>query len=54
MIDVLKWDAGYVGIGIAQLLITVLSFGLLCWVSWMWALIEIVVVSKNAKGIPFR
>ena len=46
--------AGYVGRGIAQLLITVLSLGFLCWISWIWALIEIVVVSKNAKGVPFR
>ncbi len=46
--------AGYVGRGVAQLLITVLSLGFLCWISWIWALIEIVVVSKNAKGIPFR
>ena len=46
--------AGYIGRGIAQLLITVLSFGFLFWISWIWALVEIVVVSKNAKGIPFR
>ena len=46
--------AGYVGRGIAQLLITVLSLGFLCWISWIWALIEIIVVSKNAKGISFR
>lgn len=45
---------GYVGRGVAQLLITVLSLGFLCWVSWIWALVEIIVVSKNAKGIPFR
>lgn len=46
--------AGYVGRGVAQLLITVLSFGFLFWVSWIWAFIEIIVVSSNAKGVGFK
>ena len=46
--------AGYVWKGIAQLSITVLSLGLLCWISWIWAVIEIAMVTKNAKGVPFR
>ena len=46
--------AGYVGRGVAQLLITVLSFGFLFWVSWIWAFIEIIVVSRNAKGVGFK
>lgn len=46
--------AGYVGRGIAQLLITVCSFGLLFWVSWLWAIIEMIVVTKDAKGVPFK
>lgn len=46
--------AGYIGRGIVQLLISVLSFGILFWVSWIWALIEAAVVQKDAKGVPFK
>ena len=53
-IGVHNFYVGYVGRGVAQLLITVLSLGFLCWISWIWALVEIIVVSKNAKGIPLR
>ena len=45
---------GYTGRGIAQLLITILSFGLLFWVSWIWAVVEMLTVEKDAKGIPFK
>lgn len=46
--------AGYVGRGVAQLLITILSLGLLFWVSWIWAIVELCVVSDDGKGIPFE
>lgn len=46
--------AGYVGRGIAQLLITVLSFGLLFWISWIWAFIEMCTVSEDGLGVPFQ
>ena len=46
--------AGYIGRGIAQLLISVLSFGILFWVSWIWALIEAAVIQKDAKGVLFK
>ena len=46
--------AGYVARGVVQLLLTIASFGLLCWISWLWAVIEIITVSKNAKGVEFR
>lgn len=45
--------AGYMGRGIAQLLITLLSCGLLCWVSWIWAFIEICVLEHDGRLIPF-
>lgn len=45
--------AGYNGKGVAQLLITVLSCGTLCWISWIWAFIEICTVNQDAKGISF-
>ncbi len=53
-IGVHNFYAGYVVRGVIQLLITVLSFGLLGWISSIWAVVEIIMVSKNAKGIPFR
>ena len=46
--------AGYVGRGIAQLLISILSFGLLFWISWIWAIIEVCVTSHDGRGIPFE
>ena len=47
---------GYTGKGIAQLLITILSFGLLSIVSGIWALIESIMILtdknyKDAKGM---
>lgn len=44
--------AGYTGKGIAQLLISLLSFGLLSIVSYIWAIVEICTVTVNAKGEP--
>lgn len=46
--------AGYVARGVGQLLLTIVSFGCLSWISWIWSIVEIVVVTKNAKGIEFR
>lgn len=45
--------AGYVGKGIAQLLISILSAGFLSPISWIWAIIEVCTVTKDAKGEPF-
>ena len=45
--------AGYTGKAVAQLLITILSCGAACWISWIWAVIEICTVNKDARGIPF-
>ncbi len=45
--------AGYTGKGIAQLLITLVSFGMLSIVSWIWALVEICTVTQDAQGVPF-
>jgi len=46
--------AGYVGRGVAQLLITILSFGLLFWISWIWAFIELCVMTHDGRGVPFE
>lgn len=52
---------GFIGKGVAQLLITLLSFGILSWVSWIWALVEGICYltgrdnpkwSFDARGIP--
>lgn len=44
--------AGYKGKAIAQLLITILSCGYAAIISWIWAIVEICTVTKDAKGIP--
>ena len=53
-IGVHNFYAGFIGRGVAQLLITVLSFGLLFWISWIWAVIEICAVDHDGKGVPFE
>ena len=53
-IGIHNFYAGFIGRGVAQLLITVLSFGLLFWISWIWAVIEICVVDHDGKGVPFE
>ena len=44
--------AGYTGKAITQLLIAVISFGLLSWVVWIWAIIDICTVTSSADGTP--
>lgn len=50
--------AGYVVRGIAQLLITVIVGSFTCGLSsifiWVWAVIEACVISKDARGVPFK
>ena len=45
--------AGYSGKGIAQLLISVLTLGVLSPIVWIWAIVEICTVDKDAAGVPF-
>ena len=50
---------GYTGRGLAQLLISILSCGWLMPVSWLWGLIEGVLIftgstATDAKGVPLR
>ena len=53
-IGIHNFYAGYIGRGITQLLITALTFGLLFWISWFWAIIEICVVKQDGRAIPFE
>ncbi len=46
--------AGYNGKGIAQLLITVLTFGLGGLVTWIWAIVDVCTVTVDAGGVPFE
>lgn len=46
--------AGYTGKGIAQLCITLISFGVLAFVSAIWALIEAITVTQDASGTAFN
>lgn len=45
--------AGYAGRGVAQLLITICSFGLLAIAVWIWVIIEICTVEKDARDVAF-
>jgi TM2 domain-containing membrane protein YozV len=50
---------GYTGKGVAQLLISVLSVGLLSWVSYVWAVVEGVqiftgTIATDANGVPLK
>ena len=53
-IGVHNFYVGRIGRGIAQLLITIISFGMLFWVSWLWAIIEACSVSTDGRGLPFE
>ena len=44
---------GHIVRGIVKLLITILSFGFLCWISWIWAIVEICTVRIDSRGVPF-
>lgn len=46
--------AGYTGKGIAQLCITLISFGVLAFVSAIWALVEAITVTQDASGTAFN
>lgn len=46
--------AGYIGKGIAQLCITLISFGILGIVSAIWALVEAITVTQDASGVAFN
>ena len=52
-IGIHNFYAGYKRRAIVQLLITLLSFGSLLLVSWIWAIIEIIIVTDDASGHPF-
>lgn len=41
---------GHTGRGVAQLLISVLSIGTLAWVSWIWSIIEGVLIFSAQSG----
>jgi TM2 domain-containing membrane protein YozV len=54
-----RFYLGHIGIGLAQLLLTVLSCGLLSWATWIWGLIEGIMIlsgsiNRDAKGIPLK
>ena len=38
--------------GVIQLLITVLSAGMLSLASWIWAIVDICTVNADANGVP--
>ena len=52
-IGVHNFYAGYIGRGVAQLLITILTFGFLFWISWIWAIIEACAETHDGRSVPF-
>ena len=44
--------AGRTKQGVIQLLITLLSFGTLSLVSWIWAIVDVCTVNADANGVP--
>ena len=53
-IGIHNFYAGHGGRGIAQLLITLLSAGCLAPVVFIWAVIEMLVVTEDGRGVPFN
>jgi TM2 domain-containing membrane protein YozV len=45
---------GYTGRAVGQLCLTVLTLGYLGLVSWIWAIIEICLVTKDSTGLDFN
>jgi TM2 domain-containing membrane protein YozV len=45
--------AGYTKKAVIQLLITVLTVGFGGWISWIWAIVDLCTVTRDAAGIPF-
>jgi TM2 domain-containing membrane protein YozV len=45
--------AGYTGKAVGQLCLTVLTLGYLSAASWLWAIIEVCIVTKDAQGVAF-
>lgn len=45
--------AGYNRRAIAQMVISLLSFGLLAFLSWIWAIVEIIMINEDCNGRPF-
>lgn len=45
--------AGYTGRAVGQLCLTVLTLGYLALVAWIWAIIEICLVTRDSNGLDF-
>ncbi len=59
MFGVHRFYLGYIGIGLAQVLITVLSCGVLGIITWIWGLVEGIMIlsgsiNKDAKGFVLK
>jgi TM2 domain-containing membrane protein YozV len=46
--------AGYTTRGIIQLLVSILSCGILWFFMWIWAIIEACTVTQDANGVRFK
>ena len=53
-IGIHNFYAGYTTRGIIQLLVSVLSCGILWFFMWIWAIIEACTVTQDANGVRFK
>jgi TM2 domain-containing membrane protein YozV len=54
MLGVHNFYAGFTGKAVGQLCLTVLTLGYLGVISWIWAIVEVCVVTQDSQGIPFN
>jgi len=53
-IGIHNFYAGYTTRGIIQLLVSILSCGILWFFMWIWAIIEACTVTQDANGVRFK
>ena len=54
MLGVHNFYAGYTGRAVGQLCLSVLTIGFMAVVSWVWAIVEICVVTRDSAGLEFN
>jgi TM2 domain-containing membrane protein YozV len=54
MLGIHNFYAGYTGKAVGQLCLTILTLGYLGVIAWIWAIVEVCVVTQDGQGIPFN
>ena len=53
MLGIHNFYAGHTGRAIGQLCLTVLTLGYLFWIAWIWAFVELCIVTRDSTGLEF-